>query len=798
MPEARESTREFPRLAEGLEFGPEETAGGSVIAFLPPDRFVEVSSQTARILRLVDGRRDIRTLAELASAELSSEVSPAAFQALLEESLVPRGLIRYGEPAPAIPRSGGRRRVQFIPARVVAALARALGLLYRPPIAPIAVAVCVGAQLWFFIAHSGARAGAASSMVWGWLAAIVLYLISMLLHELGHATALRTFGVDPGAIGLSARRGEPLWSSDVTGVWKLRRRQRVVVDLGGIYFQSLFVGALIVLHATLPGLLPGIVVARVVAIVDVIVLFNLAPLWRSDGFWLAADLAGTRYPRADAPMPGDRGSPTASATTKVPGAYGGLYALAGSAGFAGLCWWLAGHPGFDAGLGSTRVLDGPSFITMSLSFMLRMLALAGLALSIWTGLAWIARGARTIGRPGLSQALQSIRMEIEAGIRVRAGGQILKDALGLLPVFIATTIGTDVAPRRLRSLARRFLRTQAVLKLEHELLPGGARCHEVRNAEPVLDLGRRHAGVLVCSLHFGPYFCVGSELLALGLDVNLLASSAMIQKQDGMWQRVAQVHGRRLDLLHVERLSGTRSIMRILQGGGLVLLYVDGQGGLAGPRSGKSHRTQGSFLSMRIRMWTGPAYLAQRAGAQVVFATVWREAWGKRVLEFSDPMRVPAEGGEHSPATFTQDMYRWFEQRVRPRPEQWGGWGIPHLFLEETGAAPRATADALERERHRVAELLRAPGGRTRLRAEPTRVGFLGEGDRYSLIEGPTRRLLEVDALTVAVVGAAFRGVRLGRLSREVSADVPRLSDVVARLTLAGLARLEGPDSSTA
>lgn len=397
---------------------------------------------------------------------------------------------------------------------------------------------------------------------------------------------------------------------------------------------------------------------------------------------------------------------------------------------------------------------------------------------------------------GLSRTLHSIRMEVQAAIRLRAGKKKLDEAYGLLPAFIATSIGADVPPRRLRAHVRSFLQTHAVLRLEHERLPSGARCHEVHNAGPLLDLARRGEGVLVASIHYGPYFYVGSELMALGVDVNLVSASAMIQRQDDMWQRVAQIHGRQLDLLRAERLSGTRAILRVLQAGGLVLVYGDGQGGLDGPRSSKGHRTTGSFLSMPIRMWTGPTYLAQRAGAQVVFAIVRREAWGRRVLEFSDPMEVPQ--GDEAPAAVTQAMYRWFEPRVRHRPEQWAGWGLPHLFLGETGAAPRTTVEALERERSRVADLLKVSAGRTRLRAEPTRVAFVGEGDHYVLIDGPTRRVLEIDGLTAAVLGAAFRGVRLGRLSREVNADVSRLSDVVAHLTLAGLARLEGPGATTA
>jgi hypothetical protein len=392
-------TRECPRLTEGIELGPEETAEGNVIAFLPPGRFLEISSQTALILRLVDGERDVRTLAELTSARLSMEVSPGAFQALLEQSLVPRGLIRYGEIPAASPPAIERRRVELIPARVVAVIARGLGFLYLTPVAVIALAVSVGAQAWFFFADPGALPGAGPSMIWGWLVAIVLYVTSMAAHEIGHATALRTFGVDPGAIGLSNSAGEARWSADVKGIWKLRRWQRVVVDVGGIYLQSLFVAVLILLHAGLPTLIPGIVVAPTVAIVDAIILFNLAPRGRADGFWLAADLAGTRYPRADASAPDDRGSLTASGTARVPGAYGPLYAVVASACFTALWMWLAGHPGFDTAIVPTRLRDGASLIALSLSLVLKTLVLVGLALSIWTGLAWLAGVVRTPGRP---------------------------------------------------------------------------------------------------------------------------------------------------------------------------------------------------------------------------------------------------------------------------------------------------------------------------------------------------------------------------------------------------------------
>jgi hypothetical protein len=371
-----------------------------VVAFLPPDRYLEVSSETARLLRLVNGERDVRMLAELASVELSMQISPAEFHELLERRLVPCGLIRYGQTAPAVPRSSGRRRIQFIPRRAVAAIAMALGFLYRPPVAAIAVAASVGSQLWYFFARAGPPAGAEPAIVRGWLAVIALYMVSMLAHEIGHAAALRTFGVAPGPIGIDATSGVPRWSSSVAGIWRLGRRQRVIVDLGGVYLQSLFVAALILFHGILPGLVPGIVLARTVVIVDVIILFSLAPRWWADGFWLAADLAGTRYPRVEASTPGDRGPEQVSRTGRAPGVYGGPYALLASAGFAGLFVWLSGHPGFDTSLRSTSLRDGAWFVSLSIALVLKALVLTGLALSIWTGIAWLAGATRNSARAG--------------------------------------------------------------------------------------------------------------------------------------------------------------------------------------------------------------------------------------------------------------------------------------------------------------------------------------------------------------------------------------------------------------
>lgn len=65
-------------------------------------------------------------------------------------------------------------------------------------------------------------------------------LIIGLLHELGHASALMHFGEKPGRIGFAFYVVSFILFSDVTNAWKLARKERLVVDYGGIYFQCLF------------------------------------------------------------------------------------------------------------------------------------------------------------------------------------------------------------------------------------------------------------------------------------------------------------------------------------------------------------------------------------------------------------------------------------------------------------------------------------------------------------------------------------------------------------------------------
>lgn len=127
-----------------------------------------------------------------------------------------------------------------------------------------------------------------SAILWP---AYLLFVASLIAHELGHATACQRFGAQPDDIGFTVYWIFPAFYSDVTAAWSLDRRQRVIVDLGGVFFQ-LGVGAAYWLAYYITGWQP---LAAAFGLVLLGCLFALNPFFKLDGYWLLSDALGVPH-----------------------------------------------------------------------------------------------------------------------------------------------------------------------------------------------------------------------------------------------------------------------------------------------------------------------------------------------------------------------------------------------------------------------------------------------------------------------------------------------------------------------
>jgi putative peptide zinc metalloprotease protein len=111
-------------------------------------------------------------------------------------------------------------------------------------------------------------------------------------HEFGHAFACKRFGGVVPEIGAMFIVGTPIAYVDATASWGFPSRlKRMIVGLGGMYFESFFAAiAVFVWAASEPGLIKSIAYNTMLLASVVTILFNINPLMRFDGYYLFSDL----------------------------------------------------------------------------------------------------------------------------------------------------------------------------------------------------------------------------------------------------------------------------------------------------------------------------------------------------------------------------------------------------------------------------------------------------------------------------------------------------------------------------
>ena len=336
---------------------------------------------------------------------------------------------------------------------------------------------------------------------------------------------------------------------------------------------------------------------------------------------------------------------------------------------------------------------------------------------------------------------------------------------------LTSCFGERMSSRAILSLARRCAVQHALRHLDHHDLvrDGRARVIHRQPLDRLRELGR---GAMVVSIHLGPYRYIASELLHLGFRVVVIVDDVAIDREGAFWESGAVRTRGRLELLPVLGAGGLLRALRALDQGAMVVVYVDGGTGVGGPAARGSHEIVLSLGAMPVRMRTGAAHIAQRAGATTLLAAAHRDGWERQVREITP----------------------WFERRIFARPEEWVGWFFPMFAWPSTGAAPTASREQLSRTRERVRALLADPAATARLSADAVRVGAVEKDEHRVLVDGARRLVLDATPLGIEVMRAAQRRTRFSELSSRTGGGSSELEMEISRMVLAGLAEIEEPN----
>jgi putative peptide zinc metalloprotease protein len=289
---------EKPRLARGIELiGKYEGSGFKdppYIARREDGQVIQLAPLLYLIAELSDGQRTNEEIAAAVSEAIKRGVSADNVRQLVEERLRPLGVIAPADGSEpelqkADPLLALKLRAALVPERVVNAITKVFKPLFLPPVVLAVLAGLVALDVWLFAFH-----GVAQSLRQVLYSPALLMLmlglvvLSAAFHECGHATACAYGGARPGVMGAGLYIVWPAFYTDVTDAYRLGKAGRLRTDLGGVYFNVVFMLAVLGVYGV-TGYEPLLLI---IPFMHLEIIHQFLPFIRLDGYYIVSDLTG--------------------------------------------------------------------------------------------------------------------------------------------------------------------------------------------------------------------------------------------------------------------------------------------------------------------------------------------------------------------------------------------------------------------------------------------------------------------------------------------------------------------------
>jgi putative peptide zinc metalloprotease protein len=286
-----------PRLAEAVELlGEYKDSAYSQ----PPSlvrradgQVIQMSPLLYQVACRIDGSRGPDVIAALVSADLGRSLDAEQVRYLITAKLLPLGVIAAEGVPRALPKANPlfslRARGTLLPERIVNLVGAFLRPLFQWPVIVAVAGSMLAVDYWLFAVHG--LAGGIGQVLRDpvdLLVVLGLSLVAAVFHECGHATGCRYGGARPGVIGVGIYLVWPSFFTNVTDSYRLSRAGRLRTDLGGLYFNAVFMLGLAGIYAATSSQ----VLLLVIAVTHLEMLDQLLPFVRFDGYFILSDLIG--------------------------------------------------------------------------------------------------------------------------------------------------------------------------------------------------------------------------------------------------------------------------------------------------------------------------------------------------------------------------------------------------------------------------------------------------------------------------------------------------------------------------
>ncbi len=249
---------------------------------------VNINKRTYQILQLVDGKNTLEEITAIFNTNNNQNITTKIVHQLLYNKLKKYGIVENKNVVvePLSRASYLKLSTIIIPANVVNKAA----ILFTPLFKGFALKTITLITLLFSLFMGVNYYHLLEPFVnnlseVSFLFVLPIILIGIFIHELGHAAAAKYYGVNSRGIGFGFYLFTPTFFADVTKAWQLSSKQRVVIDLAGIYFELIYISFLLIVFI----LTNEINFLATSFLLFISIFYTLNPFLRTDGYWVVSD-----------------------------------------------------------------------------------------------------------------------------------------------------------------------------------------------------------------------------------------------------------------------------------------------------------------------------------------------------------------------------------------------------------------------------------------------------------------------------------------------------------------------------